>query len=286
MTDGAVPSVGVVVVTRNRRERALATLDRLRDLPEQPEVVVVDNNSGDGTARALHGRHPAVRVLELPWNAGASGRNAGVRALSTDLVALNDDDSWWAPGALATAAEVFAGRAALGLLQARILVGDEARLDPVCAAMEKSPLERRPGLPGPALLGFVACAAVVRRTAFLDASGFNPRLGLGGEEKLLALDLAQRGWELAYVAAVTAHHHPDSGDRGSRRARTLRNDLWTTWLRRRLPAAATISARLAATALRERQPGVLLEAVRGMPWVLAERRPLTVPLERAAQRVH
>src|SRR4051794_22366336 len=112
-------------------------------------------------------------------------------------------------------------------------------MDPVCSAMAASPLAARPGLPGPAILGFVACGAVVRRTAFLDAGGFNPRFGIGGEERLLALDMATGGWELAYVDSVVAHHHPDAdAARPGRRARTLRNDLWTTWLRRRLPGAA------------------------------------------------
>jgi N-acetylglucosaminyl-diphospho-decaprenol L-rhamnosyltransferase len=152
--------------------------------------------------------------------------------------------------------------------------------------MTHSPLRRTPGLPGPALLGFVACGAVVKREAFLEAGGFNPRFGMGGEEKLLAFDLAARGWELAYVEAVTAHHHPDSGERPNRRADTLRNELWTTWLRRRLPAAALATMRVVAKALRERHAAVLVEALRGMPWILAERRPLTVPLDRAARRVY
>lgn len=286
MSTGAPPSVGVVVITRNRRERLLTALDHLAALPEPAQVLVVDNASHDGTARAVAARHPQVRVLEMRANEGASARNAGVRALDTELVALNDDDSWWAPGALATAAEAFAARPSLGLLQGRIVVGDEERLDPVCAAMGASPLEGSPGLPGPALLGFVACGAVVRRVAFLSAGGFNPRLGLGGEEKLLAFDLALCGWELAYVEAVTAHHHPDRGERPSRRARMLRNELWTAWLRRRLPGAALTSTRLAARALRERQARVLVEAVRGVPWVLAERRPLTASLDRAARRVY
>ena len=286
VTSRSLPTPGVVVLTRNRRDRVIATLDQLAELPEQPQVVLVDNASHDGTARAVGARHPHVRVLRKEANAGASGRNAGVRALDTELVALNDDDSWWAPGALRRAAEVFAARATLGLLQARILVGNDERLDPVCSSMRTSPLHAPPGLPGPAVLGFVACGAVVRRTAFLGAGGFNPRLQIGGEEKLLAFDLAASGWELAYVDSVVAHHHPDSSERTDRLGQLLRNELWTAWLRRRLPGAAVTSTRIAARAVRERRARVLLEALRGLPWVLAERRPLTAPLDRAARSVY
>src|SRR5215208_3231273 len=128
MTARPRPGPGIVILTRNRRERVLSTLDRLAALPEQPQVVVVDNESQDGTPRAVATRHPQVRVLEMESNVGASGRNAGVRALDTELVALNDDDSWWAPGALSRAERVFAARPSLGLLQARILVGPGERL--------------------------------------------------------------------------------------------------------------------------------------------------------------
>ena len=282
-----MPSTGIALITRNRRDGVLATLDRLAELPERPQIVLVDNASGDGTARAVERRHPGVCVVRMATNTGASGRNAGVRALDTELVALNDDDSWWAPGALARAAEVFAACDRLGLLQARILVGPGERIDPTCAAMAASPLSDSSARPGPALLGFVACGAILRRTAFLDAGGFHPRLGIGGEETLLAFDLAACGWGLAYVDSVTCHHHPASGgERVGRPALELRNRLWTAWLRRRLPGAALTTARVAARALRDRQAPVLAEALRGLPWILPERRPLATPLERAARRVY
>jgi GT2 family glycosyltransferase len=78
----------------------------------------------------------------------------------------------------------------------------------VCQEMADSPLQPADDLPGPPLLGFIACGAVVRRDAFLEVGGFDARLGVGGEEELLALDLAARGWGLAYVDEVVAHHYP------------------------------------------------------------------------------
>jgi len=274
--------VGVVMVTRDRRTRALASLDRLAELPERPPVVVVDNGSADGTSAAVARRHPDACVIELGRNAGAAARTVGARALDTPLVAFSDDDSWWEPGALERAARLFAERPTLGLVQARILVGPQQRLDPTCEAMRTSAVPTPSQLPGPAVMGFVACGAVVRREPFLAAGGFHPRLEIGGEEELLALDLAAAGWELAYVDEVVAHHHPAPGERGSRSALVLRNALWVTWLRHRAPAAAGRTAALAAEALRGGQARALLEALRGLPWVLRERRPLPASVERAA----
>jgi GT2 family glycosyltransferase len=157
------PQVGVVMMTRDRREQTLNALGHLLALPEAPPVVVVDNGSGDGTAAAVRERFPDVVVIELDHNAGSVARTFGVRALSTPYVAFSDDDSWWQPGALKLAAERFDTQPRLGLLAARILVGPQDREDPLNAVLAASPLRRRDGNPEPALLGFVACGAVVRR---------------------------------------------------------------------------------------------------------------------------
>ncbi|NVI85718.1 glycosyltransferase family 2 protein, partial [Actinomadura sp. BRA 177] len=126
------------------------------------------------------------------------------------------------------------------LLAARVLIGEEERLDPVSAQMAEAPLGRPGGLPGPAVLGFLACSVIVRRDAFLDAGGFSDVLHFAGEEELLALDLAAAGWGLAYVPELVVHHHPSKTGRdpAGRRRREIRNRLLTAWLRRPLPAAA------------------------------------------------
>jgi GT2 family glycosyltransferase len=278
--------VGVVIATRDRRDTLLATLDRLAALDESPPVVLVDNGSTDGTPVAVARRHPGVRIRSLGYNAGSAARNEGVRASHTELVAFCDDDSWWAPGALAKAARVFAAHPRLGLLAARIVVEPSGLLDPTCELMRRSPISSPAGCAGPPVLGFVACGAIVRRRAFLEAGGFHPRVGIGGEEELLALDLAAAGWELAYVDAVTAHHQPAShGRRGARVARELRNGLWTAWLRRRASGALSSTAALSLAALRERRPGGLIQALGGLPWVLRERRPVPAAVENAARAV-
>src|SRR4051794_4844290 len=160
-------------------------------------------------------RFPRVRVIEVGRNLGAVARNLGVWAATTPYVAFADDDSWWAPGSLDRAADVLDAHPRLGLLAATILVGSEERLDPVSEEMAASPLPRRPDVPGPAVLGFVACGTVVRRDAYLAAGGFDDVVEFAGEEDRLALDLAMLGWDLAYVADVVAHHHPSPSREGS-----------------------------------------------------------------------
>src|SRR3954465_13790453 len=127
--------IGVVVATRDRRETLLATLPRLLRAPERPPVVVVDNGSSDGTADAVRSAFPEITVIRSEVNLGAGARTLGVRRLDTEYVAFADDDSWWAPGGLGRAVELLARHERVGLVAARVLVGDDERLDPVCAAM-------------------------------------------------------------------------------------------------------------------------------------------------------
>jgi GT2 family glycosyltransferase len=146
--------------------------------------------------------------------------------------------------------------------------------------MRASPLPVRAALPGPAVLGFVACGVVVRRSAFLEAGGFHGRFGIGGEEELLALDLAAAGWGLAYADDVVAHHHPAvSRDPARRRRVQVRNALWTSWLRHPAADALGGTGRACLAALRDPAARAgLAEAARGLHWVLAERRPVGAEL--------
>jgi GT2 family glycosyltransferase len=275
--------VTVVLITRDRADELSRTLSRLIALEERPRLIVVDNASRDGTVAMVRRSFPAATLLRLDRNLGAAARNLGCVRARTPYVAFSDDDSWWAPGALRRAADLLGSHPRLALVAARILVGPGETLDSTCAAMAESPLERGPEMPGPRVLGFLACGAVVRRSAFEAAGGFNWRFGVGGEEQLLAVDLAAAGHDVAYVPEVTAHHHPSRRRERScaRHSQTLRNDLWFAWLRRSLPTAFMQTAALGASALHAAPARrALARALLGAPWVLTERRPVSRRLER------
>jgi GT2 family glycosyltransferase len=278
----ADPRVAVVMITYNRCDEVLRSLTHLTALPEQPRIVLVDNGSADGTAAVVTQRYPQVEVLDAGGNLGAAGRTLGVRHVEAPYVALCDDDTWWEPGSLRRAADLFDRHPRLAIVTACVLVGPENRKDPACTEMEQSPLPREPEMPGAPLLGFLAGASVVRRTAFLEAGGFEPRFFIGGEEELLAVDLASRGWWLCYVPELVVHHYPSQQrDAAARRWHLVRNALWFTWLRRPLASARR---RTLWTAYSQPWDGAALRgfitAVAGLPWVLRRRREVPTAVER------
>ena len=277
----------MVIATRNRTSELLTTLGNLEALPEKPRIVVADNASSDGTPDAVRSWYPDVELVPLPENLGGAARNVGVARLDTPYVAFADDDSWWAPGALSRAADLLDTHPRLAAVAARILVGPEEKEDPICREMAVSPLPLEKDLPGPPVLGFLGCAVVVRRSAYLKAGGYDRRLLVGGEEELLAADLAAAGWDLAYVEEVEAHHHPSkSRDPAERRRSGVRNTLWFTWLRRPLSTVArhTWSAARAAAGDAGVRAG-FVEALRGLPWVVRERRVLPNSVEEDLRRL-
>jgi GT2 family glycosyltransferase len=264
----------VVIITWNRRAELLACLRRMTSLPERPEILVADNGSTDGSCEAVADLFPGVRLLRSARNLGAVARNEAVRRLRTTYVAFCDDDTWWEPGALTTAADVLDAHEGLASVTGRILVEPGGHDDPIVPELRGSPLPAPDWMPGPALLGILAGASMVRISAFWEAGGFSRRMWLGGEEELLTIDLAVRGWWMCYRDDVIVHHAASTvRDSRVRRRLGIRNTLWTTWLRRPLPSALRRTSTILGSVPRDGTSARALgQALTGLPWVLRERR--------------
>jgi GT2 family glycosyltransferase len=265
--------ITVVVLTYNRREEVLRTVAQLLTLPERPDVIVADNGSTDGTADALAARFAQVRVVRCPANLGAAGRNAAAALATTDYIAFSDDDTEWQPGSLGYAVALLERWPRVAVLSARVVVGDARAPDPTCDEMRASPLDRR-DLPGPSLVGYMAGACVFRADVFRAVGGYEPRLFIGGEEELVALDVLEMGRAIVYCDQLTVLHRPAAQRDGSLRRRLLaRNAALVAWLR--LPWRDVARATLAAceAALTNGHPladaGALL---RGIGWAWRRRR--------------
>ncbi|OBI74873.1 glycosyltransferase family 2 protein [Mycobacterium sp. E740] len=283
----APTDVSFVIASQNRAAELASVLTRLLDTTPCP-IVVVDNASTDGSAAAVRkltarsaGR---LQLVELSVNLGAVGRNVGVAACRTPYAAFCDDDSWWVPEAPAMGAEAFERHPSVGLLAARTIVLPQRTEDRFCTLLADSPLGHRPDLPGPSILGFMSCAAMVRKRAFEQAGGFSDILHFRGEEQLLALDMATAGWDLCYYPRLVAIHQPSTvrATTAAQQARVLRNDVLTTWLRRPIRRCLSATGRLALAALRDRDHARgAVEAVARLPAVMARRRPLPSAVEQA-----
>jgi GT2 family glycosyltransferase len=276
-----------VIASRNRSPELAVVVERLLDTTSCP-IVVVDNASDDDSV-AMAGRLAArsanrVEVVALTENLGAVGRNVGVERCATPFVAFCDDDSWWEADATSIAEQIFDAHPTVALLAARTVVWPQQRDDPMVEALAASPLGQDPALPGPSILGFLACSAMVRKDAFEGVGGFSPILHFRGEERLLSWDLAANGWDLCFCPRLVAHHHPSviRPASSSQKARSTRNDVLTTWLRRPVRECVTAGAGFARiAAVDAAHARALGEALRLLPAVVRERRRLPADVERS-----
>lgn len=138
----AVRTATAVVVNWRQAElssAALASLERQTGLAERGVelgVVLVDNDSGDGSAALLRERHPGVLVVETGRNGGfGAGVNAGIRARPADVYLLLNNDAVAEPGFAAALLATLEAEPDAGAVTARMLLaGRYRRLEPGAAA--------------------------------------------------------------------------------------------------------------------------------------------------------
>lgn len=274
-------SATVVVITHNRRPELLTTLRHMTTLPDRMPIVVVDNGSTDGTTDAVRAEFGEVSVIRSETNLGALGRNLAAEDIRTPYLACCDDDTRWQPGALRRAADLLDTHPRLATVTGRCLVEPTLEEDPITPELRHSPVPAPPWLPGPALLGVMAGLTMFRLSAFREVGGFSPRMWLGGEEELFTIDLAARGWWSCWAEDVVIHHAP-SGVRDPRLRRQLgiRNTLWTQWLRRPVRSAWRTTRWVLGSAPKDAATAAAVGwALRGLPWVLRERRVVPAHVE-------
>jgi GT2 family glycosyltransferase len=267
-----VEELTVVLLTYNCGHRLSTILARLRETGVP--VIAVDNASADDTVAQLRAS-PDITVVALPRNIGAAARNVGARRATTRYVAFCDDDGWYERDGLRTAVQWLERHPKLAVVNARILVGGENRLDGISVEMADSPLPDRVGIPGAVLLSFMGGAVVVRRSAFLQVGGYDERFFMGGEEETVSFVLADAGWHMRYVPEVVMHHYPSVANAPTLRAHGMRNTLWNAWLRRRWRSALRWTVfTLADTPKNGDWVRGVRMAIGGLPWVLANRAPV------------
>lgn len=254
----------IVILTRNRKAQLLQTLRSLQSLREEWPIIVVDNGSTDGTSAAVGRRFPAVMLIRSRRNIGGAARNIAVAYAHTPYVAFSDDDVCWEAGSLQKAVEFLDQNPELGVLSG--VVRHQGSSQAATVATQQI---------GDIDLSFFALnpeACVVRTRAFYEAGGFWPPMYKDGAEQLLALDLANRGWRMAYSDELVAWRPHIATPRPHQIRRQLRNTIWTAWLRLPMRLACSETNMQLREAWKLRQlPGVIATTLAGLGTVLRHR---------------
>jgi len=223
-----MPTLSVVVATRNRKDEVTDLLRDLSRLAWQPgdEIAVVDNGSTDGTARSLQQSLPRALVLPFPENRGApAARNAGAAATRGEiLVFLDDDCRVEDPEFLDRVRRAFAATGEAGAIAFRIL-------DPVTRRPRSFEIPRRRkdlAMEPCETSYFVSAGCAVRREVFDACGGMDPSLTYGFEELDFCYRAVARGFRIFYRPDIVVLHRLSRAGRPAWRRTYFfyRNKIW------------------------------------------------------------
>lgn len=100
-----LPQASVIVPVYNAADalpRLVASL-RAQDYPrDRFEIILVDNNSTDGSAELIRGFGDVIGLSQTKWQGPGATRNAGIERARGDVLAFIDADCWARPDWLGT----------------------------------------------------------------------------------------------------------------------------------------------------------------------------------------
>lgn len=240
-------AISVVILSWNTRDLTRACLASIYNEPETRrarEVIVVDNNSGDGSQEMIRAEFPQVRLLENSENLlYAYPNNQGAELATGRYLCILNSDTEVRPGALDGLADFLERDPAYGLVGPRLVNPDGSTqkscsrfpglLDAVihsCSLAFFPPFtwwlaykrmrafdhEQSRDVPQP-----MGACYMFRREQYLALGGFNPELSLFFND----VDLCQRVWKsglrVRYLAELRVLHHQGKSTRKLRRTNLL-----------------------------------------------------------------
>lgn len=296
MTDPTLlPTLVVGILSYNRLDEVLATIDILlrSDYPEDLlHILVLDNDSADGTVETVRRRHGGrVEVVPLAENRGAITRNRAILDRDEPYIAIFDEDCAPEHADTLRRAVLFLERHPdLGGLAFYSINGVTGHAE--CGDWERIARRRLKdgGFEGVYVTGN---GMLFRRDAVQRTSGYDERIFWGSEEFCFALELLYHDVAVAFDPTITLLHRraPRAIASTGVLEAEARNNIWAPFLHFPLPiamltAAAHTGRRLLHAFIRSRPDGAaavtrgIRQALRGLPDIIATRK--RIPVSRLA----
>lgn len=226
-------TLSVIIVNWRVRDLLRACLESIVSGTTMPpsdwEIIVVDNDSRDGSVEMVREMFPGVRLVENAGNVGFGAANNQALPLARGryLLLLNPDTSA-PPGALDHLVAEMDARPDAGAIGCRLLNSDgsyqtrSAGYEPsvwsvsshflfldrlLPSSLRPRPIYALSEPSAPASMGWVSGACILLRRAALNKRLFDERYFMYWEDVELCSRLRRSGWEIVYVPSIEIVHH-------------------------------------------------------------------------------
>ena len=275
--------LSVMITTKNRASDLRRTCRVLEQLNPPPlEVLITMDGCTEDVVKAVKAvkaELPHVQLFVNPVGLGSvASRDRMIREARGDLVLALDDDSY--PEQLDCISRIlplFEQRPKLGVLHF------PQRTDEYPETLAGTNFDSKEHL----TRSFANSGAVLRRSTYLQLSGFEPRFFHMYEEPDYALQCVAAGYHVVFSPIVTIRHHYSGQARDEIRIhhRHARNEFWSTLMRCPLPFAPGMLAWRVLSQFRYackrgwswvvREPRWWAQTLAGVPYCFRKRRPVS-----------
>ena len=204
------PRLSLIVSTIGRTSplvRLLHSLVKQQCGGEEFELVLVDQSADGDTMKLVEQLRPPIRWSGTRTEPGVSlGRNAGAAMAAGDVLAFPDDDCWYDPSTVATAAKMTRSAGDGAIISGRQLTGD-GRPSMLRWPKRAKIVDRRD-----VWRAAISSTLFVPRHVFDAVSGFNEWLGVGaptpwqaGEDTDLLLRAMAAGFTVRYEPSLQVY---------------------------------------------------------------------------------
>jgi GT2 family glycosyltransferase len=215
------PFVVTVILNTNRREDTLACLASLeRGTYNNHKVIVLDNNSSDGSVEAIRSSFPAAQIIKLQKNLGYAGNNnvgiAAALALGAEWVFVLNEDTMLAPDCLSQLVQVGNSDPHIGIVgpmvyhynESTVIQSAGGKLGRDWQAWHLGQNEPDRGqFPLPHRVDWISgCAILVRRQAIEQIGMLDERFFYYWEETEWCLRARKFGWRILHVPQAKLWH--------------------------------------------------------------------------------
>lgn len=223
--------LSIIIVSYNTRDLTLKCVQSVRDASQNisAQIIVVDNQSSDGSSEALRSVFPDIIIIDSPVNGGFSfGNNVGLQQASGRFIMFLNPDTEIPKNFLDQALGIMKSDPEIGMLGPTIRNPDGSKEPSVMRDLKIHQFVLMTVIPYSVLrrlsiLGdfryaslnlnkrqivdvISGCAMITRREIIEKIGGFDSRIFIYAEEMELCWRVRQGGWKVLFTPELEIMH--------------------------------------------------------------------------------